>query len=227
MHLPIQRRAFLSAAAATTGGRALACVDRTVGGPVLSELTSSRFVDPISCGIEHIIVVMMENRSFDHFLGWLPGTDGRQAGLSYLDAAGVSHPTHALAPDFQGCGHQDPSLVHRRARRVRRRGGARHSGATARLAGVKRGGCRSRASGRRRPQHPWRTRDSGATQQTLNRAPWRVRGGALWRARKLQGMAGRKPGRCERPKPHPISGPGSVWTSTAPCGAGRGIGSSG
>src|SRR5262245_54915989 len=40
-------------------------------------------------GIEHVVLVMMENRSFDHFLGWLPGADGRQMGLSYPDRAGV------------------------------------------------------------------------------------------------------------------------------------------
>jgi phospholipase C len=51
---------------------------------------------------------MMENRSFDHILGWLPGHDGRQDGLSYLDAAGVRHKTHSLAPDFQGCAFHDP-----------------------------------------------------------------------------------------------------------------------
>jgi len=51
---------------------------------------------------------MMENRSFDHFLGWLPGADGKQAGLSYADVNGASHPTHALAPDFQGCRSHDP-----------------------------------------------------------------------------------------------------------------------
>ena len=34
----------------------------------------------------------MENRSFDHFLGWLPGADGKQAGLTYLDATGVRAP---------------------------------------------------------------------------------------------------------------------------------------
>src|SRR5690349_7914417 len=107
MHSRIHRRAFLSAAAAATGGLALACVDRTVGGPLLSDLTTA-LPNPASSGIDHIIVMMMENRSFDHFLGWLPGADGRQAGLTYLDAAGVSHPTHALAPDYQGCGHQDP-----------------------------------------------------------------------------------------------------------------------
>ena len=51
---------------------------------------------------------MMENRSFDHMLGWLPGADGQQAGLTYLDSAGMTHSTHALAPDYQGCGHPDP-----------------------------------------------------------------------------------------------------------------------
>ncbi len=31
---------------------------------------------PAFSGIEHVVVLMMENRSFDHFLGWLPGADG-------------------------------------------------------------------------------------------------------------------------------------------------------
>ncbi|HSP97526.1 MAG TPA: alkaline phosphatase family protein [Candidatus Dormibacteraeota bacterium] len=59
-------------------------------------------------GIEHIIVVMMENRSFDHFLGWLPNADGMQAGLSYTDETGASYPTAPLAPDYMGCAHPDP-----------------------------------------------------------------------------------------------------------------------
>jgi phospholipase C len=50
----------------------------------------------------------MENRSFDHLLGWLPNADGVQAGLSYLDASGVAHATFPLAPDFQGCAYADP-----------------------------------------------------------------------------------------------------------------------
>src|SRR3989454_8643774 len=104
----LPRRTFLSAATAAAGGFALACVDRTVGVPLLSRATSSLPLDPSSCGIEHVVVMMMENRSFDHFLGWLPDADGRQAGLSYLDSAGVDHPTYALAPDFPGCGHADP-----------------------------------------------------------------------------------------------------------------------
>src|SRR5438874_6248708 len=58
--------------------------------------------------IDHIVVVMMENRSFDHLLGWLPNADGRQAGLVYEDAADIPHETHALAPDYTGCPHPDP-----------------------------------------------------------------------------------------------------------------------
>src|SRR6266403_753060 len=63
---------------------------------------------PANSGIEHIIVVTMENRSFDHFLGWLPNSDGKQAGLTYVDSAGASHTTHSLSGDYTGCPHPDP-----------------------------------------------------------------------------------------------------------------------
>jgi phospholipase C len=58
--------------------------------------------------IKHVVVVTMENRSFDHMLGWLPNADGKQAGLSYVDKNGVSQPTRPLAPDWTGCGFADP-----------------------------------------------------------------------------------------------------------------------
>jgi Phospholipase C len=56
---------------------------------------------------------MMENRSFDHFLGWLPHANGKQAGLVYTDSNGAAHSTYALATDnktgnYQGCGFTDP-----------------------------------------------------------------------------------------------------------------------
>src|SRR5258708_25912600 len=63
---------------------------------------------PANSGIEHIVVVTMENRSFDHFLGWLPNADGKQAGLTFADSAGVSHATHSLSGDYTGCPHPDP-----------------------------------------------------------------------------------------------------------------------
>jgi phospholipase C len=68
---------------------------------------------PGDSGIEHIVVLMMENRSFDHFLGWLPSVygagnvDGKQAGLTYLDRYRVPHRTHHLEV-MASCGFQDP-----------------------------------------------------------------------------------------------------------------------
>jgi phospholipase C len=50
----------------------------------------------------------MENRSFDHFLGWLPNADGKQAGLTYVDRQGGAHPTYSLSGDYTGCPHPDP-----------------------------------------------------------------------------------------------------------------------
>lgn len=67
----------------------------------------STLPSPDASQIEHIVVVMMENRSFDHLLGWLPGGNGRQAGLSYLDSAGEAHPTYRLQT-YVGCSHPDP-----------------------------------------------------------------------------------------------------------------------
>lgn len=96
----INRRAFLrgagvaSAAALAGVGEGAAAKAATLPAPDASK-------------IEHIVVVMMENRSFDHFLGWLPGSRGRQAGLTYIDSEGEGHPTWRLNT-YVGCAHPDP-----------------------------------------------------------------------------------------------------------------------
>ena len=63
--------------------------------------------EPGRSGIEHVVLVMMENRSFDHILGWLPRADGRQAGLSYKGPDGKRHKTHHQK-QLNGCGFLDP-----------------------------------------------------------------------------------------------------------------------
>jgi len=70
-------------------------------------LSQTALPSPGASRIEHIVVLMMENRSLDHYLGWLPKADGRQKGLTYVDTAGVAHKTYKLAPEYQG-GHPDP-----------------------------------------------------------------------------------------------------------------------
>lgn len=100
----VSRRRFLQAAAASGGALTLGSL-----GPIENAFSQHvSLPSPELSGIEHIVVLMMENRSFDHMLGWLDGADGRQRGLTYVDAAGVPHATYRLAPDFQGCGHPDP-----------------------------------------------------------------------------------------------------------------------
>jgi phospholipase C len=70
--------------------------------------TSSNLPDPANAPFDTVVVLMMENRSFDHVLGWLPGANGRQQALSYVDKDGTAHETWPLEPDFQGCAYDDP-----------------------------------------------------------------------------------------------------------------------
>lgn len=93
------RRRFLRTVA---GASAAASISRGSG-------TAEDLPLPQASGIEHIVVVTMENRSFDHLLGWVPGADGKQAGLNYIDRKGVVRATYSLAPDYIGCGHPDPT----------------------------------------------------------------------------------------------------------------------
>lgn len=64
--------------------------------------------DPSKAPFDTVVILMMENRSFDHLLGWMPGVNGKQAGLQYADESGTMHSTFPLAPNWQGCDFQDP-----------------------------------------------------------------------------------------------------------------------
>jgi len=101
--LKIQRRTFLRSAIGATAGATIFSSCSSLKSLVTTDLPS-----PERSGIEHVVVVMMENRSFDHFLGWLPNADGKQRGLSYTDQAGIIHATYPLSGDFTGCGHLQP-----------------------------------------------------------------------------------------------------------------------
>jgi phospholipase C len=107
--MTIDRRKFLAGVAGACG----AAVAGSVAGFHPAEALAgsgakTALPSPQDSGIDHLVIVTMENRSFDHFLGWLPGGKGKQAGLKYVDPQGVTHYTHHLAPDFMGCGFADP-----------------------------------------------------------------------------------------------------------------------
>src|SRR6478736_7363490 len=92
-HVTLTRRHLLGAVGAS--GLLAAGASRWL--PEEPALAAPTLPAPAHSGIEHVVVVMMENRSFDHFLGWLPGADGRQADLSYLDSSNQAHATYRLA----------------------------------------------------------------------------------------------------------------------------------
>jgi phospholipase C len=107
----LRRRDFLERTALTAG---LATSFATVLSPtdLVAEAArrqaKSHLPSPRNLPIDTFVVLMMENRSFDHYLGWLPGADGRQKGLTYTNNAGKKVKTHRLTADFQGCAHPDP-----------------------------------------------------------------------------------------------------------------------
>jgi phospholipase C len=106
-----RRREFLQRTAVTAGlaaGLGTLIDPNTLVAEAARTQRRQPLPSPRNLPIDTFVVLMMENRSFDHYLGWLPGADGRQAGLSFTDSAGASHPTQRLAPDFQGCAHPDP-----------------------------------------------------------------------------------------------------------------------
>jgi phospholipase C len=95
---------WFRANAAVTDGPASAAKGGTSvadSGPVaVPALTSVAGISPV----EHVVVVMMENRSFDHFMGWMPGANGiglgpggevvdeqRFSSFGYQDSKGKRH----------------------------------------------------------------------------------------------------------------------------------------
>jgi phospholipase C len=105
--MELSRRRLLVAAGAAGLGAGFG-ISRLGGGrSAVPPAVSTGLPRPADSGIDHVVVLMMENRSFDHLLGWVPGADGRQAGLQFRDDDGVAHPTFHLQ-DFQGCASPDP-----------------------------------------------------------------------------------------------------------------------
>jgi phospholipase C len=106
------RREFLQKTAMTAGLAASAGLalhpDTLLAEAARQQRRSAPIPSPRNLPIDTFVVLMMENRSFDHYLGWLPNADGRQAGLQFTDNHGRTFATHRLKTDFQGCAYLDP-----------------------------------------------------------------------------------------------------------------------
>jgi phospholipase C len=112
----LSRREFLRRSA-ITAGVGLGAASLLSPGQVLAQLsqaTSTTVPLGADMGIDHFVILMMENRSFDHYFGWLDPTlaDASQH-QTYADPTGKQWETrHAGAIDpaaeWQGCSFGDP-----------------------------------------------------------------------------------------------------------------------
>src|SRR6478752_1944778 len=114
----ITRRGLIAGAASIAGlAVASACSDdstesgstKTNGSSSTGSDTVGGISDPKKAPFDTVVVLMMENRSFDHLLGWMDGVNGKQSGLEYPDLQGAMVPTSALGDDTQGCALKDPA----------------------------------------------------------------------------------------------------------------------
>lgn len=97
----LSRRRFLGAAGAAAG------LGLTSPLRLFESVADAAPLPAFGAGnIQHVVLLMLENRSFDHLLSWLPGADGRHD-LTFKTADGTAYPNYPLAPDFQGCGYSD------------------------------------------------------------------------------------------------------------------------
>lgn len=106
----LKRREFLQRTATIAGGAALASMlgPEALIAEAAHRQTQFPLPRPRDIPLDTIVVLMMENRSFDHYFGWYDKADSRNEGLTYPDAQGKPVATYRLTPDFQGCGHPDP-----------------------------------------------------------------------------------------------------------------------
>src|SRR3954467_14158232 len=117
---PLSRREFLGAVGGAAGLVAIGGLEACSSGggskkptPSASASATAQGVggisDPKKAPFDTVVVLMMENRSFDHVLGWMDGVNGKQAGLDYPDLQGSMVATSALGDDTQGCSLKDPA----------------------------------------------------------------------------------------------------------------------
>src|SRR4051794_30651180 len=108
--MPLNRRDFIKGAAGA-GGALVLGQQAARAGVVLPPTPNVRMPAPLASAsqldIEHVVVIMMENRSTDHLLAWHPTAD-IDLSRAYTDVNGRSFTPYDLGATYMGCGTDDP-----------------------------------------------------------------------------------------------------------------------
>ncbi len=89
----VSRREFLARAAAGGAGALL-----SLAGPVIEKAYGAGPCSGHLSDIEHFVLLMQENRSFDHYFGTLSGTNGFNTASPLVQQAGWNPKTQSLDP---------------------------------------------------------------------------------------------------------------------------------
>jgi phospholipase C len=111
----LSRRDFLqrTAYAAGLAGMAGALpVDTLLSQAAQAAARLSPLPSPRNVEIDHFVILMMENRSFDHYFGWLHNDADGDQHQTFKDPSGkrvaTRHASSLGKAEWQGCGHEDP-----------------------------------------------------------------------------------------------------------------------
>jgi len=116
MESDLSRREFLERTAWAAG---LAGATALPASTILAEAAEANDgADPLpkprKIQIDHFVILMMENRSFDHYFGWASDEADAIQQQSYPDPTGTRVPTRHFSTlgtggvQYKGCGHPDP-----------------------------------------------------------------------------------------------------------------------
>jgi phospholipase C len=106
----LQRTAYAAGLAGAAGVPASTLLSEAAAAATLE----SPLPSPRNLEIDHFVVLMMENRSFDHYFGWLAGTADAVQQQSFPDPSGTQVATRHFSTlgsggmEYKGCGHPDP-----------------------------------------------------------------------------------------------------------------------
>jgi phospholipase C len=111
----LSRRDFLARAAYSAGlagASTVLPVDFLLQQAAAAQTRRVPLPRPRDVPIDHFVILMMENRSFDHYFGWLGDVADATQKASYIDPntgkpVSTRHASELEAP-YQGCGHPDP-----------------------------------------------------------------------------------------------------------------------
>src|SRR5947209_3664268 len=110
----LRRRDFLQRTAYVAGVAAAASLPTNLLLAEAAKNSAYALPPPSSLPLDHIVVLMMENRSFDHYFGWYSTLANATQTRSYPDpqngnALVPTEPASTLGTaQWQGCGHPDP-----------------------------------------------------------------------------------------------------------------------